>query len=1217
MSETKDLEQKVLEVDYTKYAKGYIPSSFASKFIVFIKLVNGGMGEDNISPAFHCEMLDQLLEGNQNLFVCFRGGAKCLDINTLVHTPEGLKPLEFIEVGDQVLDRNGKPTRVKVASEIFTEKDCYKVLLSNGDSFIATHDHQHFVQRRTQDKGKKNVWREEVLTTKELIDSGVCYKRKVSDRNPTGKEVKWRIPVNSSVLNYQKRPVCIDPYTLGLMLGDGNFERSSLCGAKEDMEELRNYIPYEIPYETFDKRNPNVVSFRIKDMRSLIRIYTKDFSMTKHNKYIPSDFVENCTETRIGVLQGLMDSDGTVYKDGRLSFSNMSYALCRSVLDIVISLGGKGRISTSTVNNTDYHRTSFYLPDEFEPFKLKRKLTRWLNNKRKVLFSEGIEDITPVDKIPTKCISVESETESYIIENGYITHNTSVIHEYMFLYLACYGGIDGFEDVNVAMYVADTIDNGIKSMRQNLQYRWEHSQFLQKYVPEAKFTDVRWEFTNADGKKLCIRGFGASPLALDEVVHTPKGTVTIADVQVGDNIYGSNGKLCTVEVKSEVFNKDMYKITLRDGRSLKVSNDHLNSVYIKKNNKFVKEVITTEELIKYPIKLTGKNEYKLAVPMCCPIEFEERLLSVDPYTLGLMLGDGRSRADGSNCLTGCLEDLKFYEKHIPYPLGVVYEDKRFSGVGSLSIKEIYRDLRKVNLQGCTTYDKFIPDEYKTASVKQRLEVVKGLMDTDGTIYGSSRISFTNTSYRLINDLKEIIESLGGYTSLKINPANVREFRGYSSNCKQSYTLSIFINVNVFKIPRKANKFKQKSLYDKLAITSIEKIKSVPSQCIGIDNENHEFVSTNYFVTHNTGVRGFKEYGKRPTWLGLDDLMSDKNAESPTIVEDIKKVLYRAARQCLDPQKRMTNWTGTPFNKQDPLYEAASGKAWQTKVFPLCQKFPCSEEEFVGAWPDRFSYEFVKNEYESLKESGEVAAFDQELMLRITSDEDRLVDDSDIVWYDLSLVLKNRSSYNFYITTDFATSDKATADFSVISVWAYSNSGDWLLVDGICKRQMMDDNVKDLFRLVALYRPLEVGIEVSGQQGGFIPWIKKEMLQNNTIFSIASEPGQKKEGFRPQAKKIVRFLTFLPTIKAKKVWFPKEMKKHPWMVEATDELKYVTRRGFKSKHDDVSDTMSMLSLFDAVKPSAVLETTYTETVDGNYAEWEGEEDMDSMGQSTVF
>jgi phage terminase large subunit-like protein len=366
---------------------------------------------------------------------------------------------------------------------------------------------------------------------------------------------------------------------------------------------------------------------------------------------------------------------------------------------------------------------------------------------------------------------------------------------------------------------------------------------------------------------------------------------------------------------------------------------------------------------------------------------------------------------------------------------------------------------------------------------------------------------------------------------------------------------------------------------------------------------------------STGVRGFKEYGERPTWCGFDDLMSDKNAESPTITRDIKNIVYKAARQALHPKKRMILWTGTPFNKSDPLYEAAGSKAWNTRTYPICEKFPCPREEFRGAWEDRFPYEFVEKEYYSLLESGEISSFNQELMLRITSDDDRLVRDSDVVWYTRDKVLRSRERYNFYITTDFATAEGSQNDYSVIAVWAYTNNKDWLLVDGLCKRQLMDKNIDDLFRFVSNYKPLSVGIEINGQQAGFIQWLKGEMLSRNTFFNLAGKGTV--EGIRRTGKKINNFKLFVPTIKAKKMWLPEEMKDEPLLVEFMEELRFATNEDFKSKHDDVCDTASMLLEMNPFAPSAEAKPEYTESEDGSWAMFRDEEEDDLYTNSTVF
>lgn len=335
---------------------------------------------------------------------------------------------------------------------------------------------------------------------------------------------------------------------------------------------------------------------------------------------------------------------------------------------------------------------------------------------------------------------------------------------------------------------------------------------------------------------------------------------------------------------------------------------------------------------------------------------------------------------------------------------------------------------------------------------------------------------------------------------------------------------------------------------------------------------------------STGVRGFKEYGTRPTWAGFDDLMSDKNAESMTITRDIKNIIYKAARQAMHPKKRKIVWTGTPFNQRDPLYEAAGSKGWGTKVYPICEEFPCTREEFKGAWEDRFPYDFVKIEYDTLLENGEISAFNQELMLRIMSMEDRLILDSDVSWYKHELILNNVSAFNFCITTDFATSDKQHSDFSVISVWARNNKGFWFWVDGVCKKQLMNNNIDDLFRLAQKWKPITVGIEVSGQQGGFIPWIQSEMLIRNCFFNIASDNNSNQPGIRPNTHKMVRFNIVVPWFKSKQIYFPLELKDTASMREAINELQLVSLAGMKSRHDDFIDTISMLSSLTVWLPS---------------------------------
>lgn len=334
----------------------------------------------------------------------------------------------------------------------------------------------------------------------------------------------------------------------------------------------------------------------------------------------------------------------------------------------------------------------------------------------------------------------------------------------------------------------------------------------------------------------------------------------------------------------------------------------------------------------------------------------------------------------------------------------------------------------------------------------------------------------------------------------------------------------------------------------------------------------------------TGLRGTKIFGKRPTLCVLDDLVSDDDAKSKAAMTAIKDTVYKGVNYALDPTKRKTVFNGTPFNKNDILYEAVESGAWLVNVWPICERFPCTREEFRGAWEERFTYDFVLEQYNNAKKTGQLSAFNQELMLRIMSDEDRLVAPQDIRWYDRKLLLTNRSKFNFYITTDWSTSEKKGADFSVISVWALNNNGDWFWVDGMRERQTMEKSVDELFRLVAQYRPMNVGVEVTGQQGGFVPWLQREMLQRNVWFSFATHGNAQNPGVRPATDKIERFNLVVPLFKQGKIYYPEELRTHSMVAAHIEEITLATPLGFKSKNDDCADTISMLECLGAWRPS---------------------------------
>ena len=380
----------------------------------------------------------------------------------------------------------------------------------------------------------------------------------------------------------------------------------------------------------------------------------------------------------------------------------------------------------------------------------------------------------------------------------------------------------------------------------------------------------------------------------------------------------------------------------------------------------------------------------------------------------------------------------------------------------------------------------------------------------------------------------------------------------------------------------------------------------------------------------TNIRGVRYKGARPDIIILDDITTNEAITSETIQNTINNNFYKSVIPALHPTRFKIFFIGTPISEKDIIHQLSSNTEWTVHRFPICNKFPCEKEDFEGNWVDRFPYEAVKSKYDMYKSSGKAQDFAQEYMLELLDLSDLLVDEKDIKWFDPEVVIKRRGAYNFYISTDFATSTKKSADYSTLGIWAINNNNDWMLVDGQCRRQTMQENIDDLFRYVQKWKPLSVGIESSGQQGGFISILEEMMVTRNTWFSFAKKPGSKEPGIRPISDKVHRFVTGVqPKFKQNKVWLPKpeytekkNPKLHALVEELTSELsKFTMASGVKSlKHDDALDLLNQLSEMETYAPSndEVYEDKDTGMLIGSEVYWpEDSDDYGSNGGSTMF
>jgi len=370
----------------------------------------------------------------------------------------------------------------------------------------------------------------------------------------------------------------------------------------------------------------------------------------------------------------------------------------------------------------------------------------------------------------------------------------------------------------------------------------------------------------------------AKALPLDYPVMSEYGNKTIGNIKIGETIFDGEGKLCKVTGKSQVFiDKPMYRITLRDGRVLDMSEDHINIVW----KKYVRQIssdkskpiissdggkrfkpvmlsgireitMTAKELYEAGVTtnraVTAKNtkdkEAKYWVPnVGLHAEYPETHFDIDPYTVGVILGDGSTeQTNGFTRITCHDDDYDHYQKFIPYKLGT-YTQKKGTKCGMFSLLGLGPLIKKfVGID--RSYTKRVPIPLKMGSRHQRLEVLRGLMDTDGSAYaGSGTCAFDSVSKGLAEDVQYLVRSLGGSAQIKENKT--------SSKFGISYRVKISINEAIFKLPRKLERVQYRNDKYCVAIISIEKIDSRPTQCISVDSPSQSFITKDWTVTHNS------------------------------------------------------------------------------------------------------------------------------------------------------------------------------------------------------------------------------------------------------------------------------------------------------------------------------------------------------------------------------
>ena len=357
--------------------------------------------------------------------------------------------------------------------------------------------------------------------------------------------------------------------------------------------------------------------------------------------------------------------------------------------------------------------------------------------------------------------------------------------------------------------------------------------------PTPAFHNTVWDFCCSDYKYVAIaapRGH-AKAQSLDSRVLTPSGWVRFGDLDVGSEVISGNGAVTSVVGMSPVTEMDLYRVTTRDGRSALCNLDHLWDVEVPSNQPGVNQTLTLEqirEIYKTPRfdKRYNKEhtEYRVRLHNPSPVQFLEKDLPIDPYTLGIWLGDG-SKSSG-RIYTGDEEVLDY----IPYEI-TDHETGINYGVVGLTAK-----LREAGVLD----NKHIPDAYFTGSIEQRLALLQGLMDSDGTCHHDhGQTVFANTNYSLIQGVVALVRSLGGSAQVCTGRAM---FCG--KDCGPAWRVTVKIGLCPFRLKRKAERWScAENLFS--YIVSIEKEVTGLGRCIKVADPSQTYITDDYMKTHNT------------------------------------------------------------------------------------------------------------------------------------------------------------------------------------------------------------------------------------------------------------------------------------------------------------------------------------------------------------------------------
>ena len=332
---------------------------------------------------------------------------------------------------------------------------------------------------------------------------------------------------------------------------------------------------------------------------------------------------------------------------------------------------------------------------------------------------------------------------------------------------------------------------------------------------------------------------GDGPQPLDSNVLTPTGWVKISDLEVGDSVCGTKETVQTVLGTFPKGDLEVYEVSFGDGRVVECSGSHLWTVT---TNYGVSKTMTASELIKdFSSKnKDNSNTYKYFVETS-PVSFiQNKPLPLDPFLVGVLLGDGSLSGTGSIELSLGLNKEHIISKLI-IPEGITVstrwcEDKNYFRVKFKGITEsgmtMFDLVNHIELLGTKSDSKFIPNNYLYSSKEDRMRLLDGLLSTDGYMNKRGLFEFSTVSDKLADDFQELILSLGYSFNRRIHSRD-RDVNSYSDKSIHRIT--------------QLSGYKYGAKIVNIVNTGI----TTEMMCIKVSNEDHLYITDNYIPTHNT------------------------------------------------------------------------------------------------------------------------------------------------------------------------------------------------------------------------------------------------------------------------------------------------------------------------------------------------------------------------------